>query len=66
LLFVFPFFPFILLLCFFAFCWFAFWFFLLFAFFLFFSSFKKVRISGGLADITLMVGYWNFMALLTI
>ena len=33
---------------FFAFCWFAFWFFL---FLFFFPSFKKVRISGGLADI---------------
>ena len=57
-LFVFPCFPlfspFILRLCFFGFCWFAFWFFLFFCFFrAFFQVFRKVRISYGLADITL-------------
>ena len=56
-LFVFPLFslcfPFYFAFVFFGFCWFAFWFFLVFAFVAFFSSFKKVRISGGLADINI-------------
>ena len=49
------FFPFLLL--FFGFCWFAFCFFLFFFVFFsrFFASFKKVRISYGLADIKLIV-----------
>ena len=47
-------FPFYVAFVFFAFCWFAFCIFHFFAFFALFSSFKKIRISYGLVNITIV------------
>ena len=61
-----PFFcPFYFAFVFFGFCWFAFWFFIFLLLSRCFSSFKQVRISGGLADISLS-NYWSTTNPLTI